>query len=174
VSSPILPEFFRLFYSRNWSIQSVRDTSDCVPNALDSPSSPKSPFKEEELQEKESSNSASSSPSKDSSSPSPKKIQMPLPPFPYRLKKKDQDYIEKMRETFSQFKINIPLLDAVQYMPPYARFLKELCTIKRVTGVPKKTFLTFGANYILSQIPVKYKDPSCPTVSMVIRDQLIH
>ena len=53
---------------------------------------------------------------------------MPLPPFPDRLKKKDQDHIEKMRETFSQVKINIPLLDAIQQMPPYAGFLKDLCT----------------------------------------------
>jgi len=45
---------------------------------------------------------------------------------------------------------------------------------KRATGVPKKAFLTSGANSILSQIPVKYKDPSCPTVSIVIGDQLIH
>jgi len=62
-----------------------------------------------------------------------------------------------MRETFSQVKINIILLDAIQQMPPYARFLKELCTTKRVTGVPKKAFLTSGANSILSQILVKYK-----------------
>jgi len=31
----------------------------------------------------------------------------------HRLKKKDQDHIEKIRETFSQVKINIPLLDAI-------------------------------------------------------------
>jgi len=59
-----------------------------------------------------------------------------------------------MRETFSQVKINISLLDAVQQMPPYARFLKELCTAKRATGVPKKAFLTSSANSILSQIPM--------------------
>ena len=99
---------------------------------------------------------------------------MPLHPFPHRLKKKDQDHIEKMRKTFSQVKINIPLLDAIQQIPPYARFLKELCTTKRATSVPKKTFLTFGANSILSQFPVKYKDPGCPTVAIIIRDQLIH
>ena len=75
---------------------------------------------------------------------------MPLPPFPHRLKKKDQDHIEKMREAFSQVKISIPLPDAIQQMPPYARFLKELCTTKRATGVPKKAFFTSGANSILS------------------------
>jgi len=39
---------------------------------------------------------------------------MPLPPFAHKLKKKDPDHIEKMRETFSEVKINIPLLDAIQ------------------------------------------------------------
>ena len=87
---------------------------------------------------------------------------MPLPPFFHRLKKKYQDHIEKMRETLSQVKISISLLDAIQQMPRYARFLKELCTIKRATGVPKKAFFTSSTNSILSQIPVKYKDPDYP------------
>ena len=56
-------------------------------------------------------------------------------------------------------------------MPPYARFL---ITIKKAIGAPKKAFLTSCANSILSQIPVKYRDPGCPTVSIVIGDQLIH
>jgi len=99
---------------------------------------------------------------------------MPLPPFPHRMKKKNQDHFEKMRETFSQVKINISLLDAIQQMPLYARFLKELCITKRATGVPKKAFLTSSANSILSKISVKYKDPGCPTMSIVIGDQLIH
>ena len=100
---------------------------------------------------------------------------MRLPLFPHRLKKKDQDHIEKMGETFSQVKINIHLLDAIQQMPPYARFLNDLCATKRAIGVPKKAFLASCANSIIShQIPVKYKDPGSPTVPIVIGDQLIH
>jgi len=38
----------------------------------------------------------------------------PLPSFPHRLKKKDQVNIDKIRKTFSQVKINIPLLDVIQ------------------------------------------------------------
>jgi len=93
---------------------------------------------------------------------------MPLPPFPHRLNKKDQDHIEKIRESFSQVKINIPFLDAIQQMPPYARLLKDFCTIKKATGVPKKAFLTSSANSILSQIPMKYEDPDYLTMSIVI------
>jgi len=112
---------------------------------------------------------------RDSSSPSStEKVQkavIPLPPFPHRLKKKDQANVDKRRETFSQVKINIPLLDAIQQMPPYARFLKDLCTTKRATNVPKKGFLTSSASSIIShQILVKYKDPGCPTISIVIGD----
>ena len=55
-------------------------------------------------------------------------------------------------------------------MPPYARFLKDLCTTKKATSVPKKAFLTSGANSILSQISVKYKNPGCPTVSIIMGD----
>ena len=63
---------------------------------------------------------------------------MPLPPFPHRLKKKDRAHVEKMRETFSQVKIDIPLLDVIQQMPPCAIFLKDLCTTKRVNNMPRK------------------------------------
>jgi len=45
---------------------------------------------------------------------------------------------------------------------------------KRATGAPKKAILTSGANFILSQIPIKYKDPSYPTLSIIIGDELIH
>ena len=60
-------------------------------------------------------------------------------------------------------------------MPPYAKFLKELCTTKRMTNVPKKAFLAYNVSYIISrQIPSKYKDPRCPIISTVIGDQTIH
>jgi len=60
-------------------------------------------------------------------------------------------------------------------VPPYARFLKELCTTKRVTAAPERAFLASNVNSIISnQIPVKYKDPSYPMISIVISDQVIH
>ena len=65
-------------------------------------------------------------------------------------KKKGQAHVDKMRKAFSQAKINIPLLDAIQQMPPYARFLKDLCTTKRATGVLKKAFLPSSASFIIS------------------------
>jgi len=56
------------------------------------------------------------------------------------------------------------LLDAIQQIPPYGRFLKDMGTTKRATGVPKETFLAFSASSIIFyQIPTKNKDPSFPS-----------
>ena len=48
-------------------------------------------------------------------------------------------------------------------------FLKDMCTKKRKTIVPKKIFLATNISELLSnQIPVKYKDSDCPTISYTI------
>ena len=49
-----------------------------------------------------------------------------------------------------------------------------MCTHKRTTHVPKKAFSTSHVSSILSnQVPVKYKDPGCPTISRVKGDTFI-
>jgi len=54
-------------------------------------------------------------------------VSAPPHPFSNQLKgKKSQTHVDKIREIFSQVKINIPLLDGIQQMPLYARFLKDL------------------------------------------------
>ncbi|RVW62040.1 hypothetical protein CK203_064785 [Vitis vinifera] len=45
-------------------------------------------------------------------------------------------------EVLRQVKVNIPLLDMIKQVPTYAKFLKDLCTIKRGLNVSKKAFLT--------------------------------
>ena len=48
-----------------------------------------------------------------------------------------------------------------------------MCTKKRKTNMPKKVFLATNISEVLSnQIPVKYKDLGCPTISCTI-DQII-
>ena len=72
-------------------------------------------------------------------------------------------------EVFKQVQINIPFFDAIQQMPSYAKFLKDLVTIKRKTNVPKKGYLTEQVSSILQcRLPIKYKDPRCPTISCMI------
>jgi len=72
-------------------------------------------------------------------------------------------------ELFKQVKVNIPLLDAIKQVPSYAKFLKDLCTVKRRLNVKEKAFLTEHASAIIQfKTPPKYKDPGCPTISCII------
>jgi hypothetical protein len=43
-------------------------------------------------------------------------------------------------ETFKQVRINIPLLDAIKHVLSYAKFLKDLCTMKRKLNVRESLF----------------------------------
>ena len=78
-------------------------------------------------------------------------------------------HMEKILEMFNQVKLNVPLLDTIQQVPAYAKFLKDMCTKKRKTNVSKKVFLATNINELLSgPIPVIYKNPRCPTISCTI------
>ena len=62
-------------------------------------------------------------------------------------------------------KVNIPLLDIIKQVPAYAKFLKDLCTIKKGLGIEKKAFLTEQVSAIIqSKNPVKFKDLGSPTI----------
>ena len=77
--------------------------------------------------------------------------------------------MEKLLEVFNQVRLNISLLDTIHRVPSYSKFLKDMYTKKRKTNVPKKVFLATNISELLTnQIPVKYKDPSCPTISCII------
>ena len=56
----------------------------------------------------------------------------PLPPFPQALRgKKKASKQEGILEVLRQVKVNIPLLDMIKQVPTYAKFLKDLCTVKK-------------------------------------------
>ena len=89
------------------------------------------------------------------------------PPFPQalRTKKKQAGILEVIR----QVKVNIPLLDIIKQVPAYAKFLKDLCTIKKGLGIEKKAFLTEQVSAMIQRKnPVKYKDPGSPKISVNI------
>ena len=72
-------------------------------------------------------------------------------------------------EVLRQVEVNIPLLDMIKQVPTYAKFLKDLCTVKRGLGIEKKAFLTEQVSAIIqSKTPMKYKDPGSPTISVNI------
>ena len=65
--------------------------------------------------------------------------------------------------------MNFPLLDMIKQVPTYAKFLKDLCTVKKGLGIEKKAFLTEQVSAIIQcKTPVKYKDPGSPTIPVNI------
>ena len=79
-------------------------------------------------------------------------------------KKKAINQVEIL-EVLRQVKVNIPLLDMIKQVPTYAKFLKDLCIVKRGLNVDKKAFLTEQVSDIIKcKTPVMYKDPSYPTI----------
>ncbi|KAL6316877.1 hypothetical protein AAG906_022889 [Vitis piasezkii] len=97
------------------------------------------------------------------------------PPFPQALHgKKGIRNASKILEVLRQVKVNIPLLDMIKQVPTYAKFLKDLCTIKRGLTVNKKAFLTEQVSAILQcKSPLKYKDPGSPTISVMIGGKVV-
>ena len=68
---------------------------------------------------------------------------IPPAPYPHRLRfPKKVDNHSEIYELFKQVKLNIPLLDAINQIPSYAKFLKYLCTVKRKLCVNKEAFMT--------------------------------
>ena len=76
-----------------------------------------------------------------------------------------------MMEVFKQVKMNIPLLDAIQQVLAYAKFLKDLCTQKRKTRnhISKKVLLIeHVCSLIQHNTPPKFKDPKVLIISCII------
>ena len=77
------------------------------------------------------------------------KISIP-PQFPHVFRKK-KNYVNEpeMLEVLRQVKVNIPVLDMIKQVPTYAKFLKDLWTVKRGLNVNKKAFLTEQVSAII-------------------------
>ena len=83
--------------------------------------------------------------------------------------KKKASKQEGILEVLRQVKVNIPLLDMIKQVPTYAKFLKDLCKIKKGLGINKKAFLTEQVSSIIQcKTLLKYKDPGSPTISVNI------
>ena len=84
----------------------------------------------------------------------------PIVPFPNRLaNNKTTAQMEKLREMFKQVQINVSLLDAIQQVPSYVKFLKDMCTKKRKTNVPKVFLASNISELLTGPIPVNIKTP---------------
>ena len=80
----------------------------------------------------------------------------------------------KIFEVLKQVKVNIPLLDMIKQALSYAKFLKDLCTMKRGLNIKNKALLIEQVSAIIQcKTPIKYKDPVRPTILVNIGDTYV-
>ncbi|XP_022869921.1 uncharacterized protein LOC111389256 [Olea europaea var. sylvestris] len=87
----------------------------------------------------------------------------PASHFPQALVEPRKDeHNHELYGTFRKCEVNISLLDAIKQVPRYAKFLKELCTIKRKQKLKRYEKINVGKMFLqLSKknLPTKCKDP---------------
>ncbi|KAK9033194.1 hypothetical protein V6N11_018231 [Hibiscus sabdariffa] len=94
----------------------------------------------------------------------------PPPPFPQRLKKQKHDYqFKKFLDILKQVHINLPLVEALQQMPNYVKFLKDMVSRKKrieefETAAATETYLALMHN----KVPAKKTDTGSFTIECFI------
>ncbi|XP_024035580.1 uncharacterized protein LOC112096382 [Citrus clementina] len=88
------------------------------------------------------------------------------PPFPQRLYNQKQDkQFSKFLEVLKQLHINIHFVEALEQMPNYVKFLKNILARKRRLGEFENVALTQEINHMLqNKILAKVKDPGSFTI----------
>ena len=94
----------------------------------------------------------------------------PLIPYPQRLKKHKLDkQFTKFMEVFKKLHINIPFVDALEQMPSYVMFMKDILSQKRRLADFETVNLTEECSAILQRkLPQKLKDPGSFTIPCTI------
>ncbi|XP_015939656.1 uncharacterized protein LOC107465175 [Arachis duranensis] len=91
-------------------------------------------------------------------------------PYPQRFSKETKNqHFPKFLEVFKKLEINIPLAKALEQMPLYVKFLKELINKKRSWQETEIILLTEECSAVIQGgIPPKLKDPGSFVVSCTI------
>nr|XP_043638025.1 uncharacterized protein LOC122609029 [Erigeron canadensis] len=95
----------------------------------------------------------------------------PKVPFPQRFRKaKLKEQYDKFVNMIKNVHINVPLVDLIQGMLNYAKFIKELVTDKGKLNEVKATFLNAECSAIVqNHIPPKLEDPGSFLITCSIR-----
>ncbi|XP_017972503.1 PREDICTED: uncharacterized protein LOC108661129 [Theobroma cacao] len=85
---------------------------------------------------------------------------LPPPPFPQRLQKQKLDkHFQKFLKVFKKLHMNISFAEALEQMPSYVKFLKNILTKKRKLEDFKIITLTEECNAIIqNKLSLKLKD----------------
>ena len=95
-------------------------------------------------------------------------------PYPQRLKKSKLDkQLTKFLEVFKKLHINIPFANALEKMPSYVKFMKEILSNKRRLSNFETMNLTEECSVILQRkLPPKLKDPNNFTIPCTIGNSI--
>jgi len=90
-------------------------------------------------------------------------------PYPQNPSKKDKErQFARFMDIFKRLQINIPFVEAMEQMPTYAKFMKELLTKKRRFS-EETVELEAGCSAIIQKsLPQKSKDPGSFTIPVTI------
>ncbi|XP_070057820.1 uncharacterized protein [Nicotiana tomentosiformis] len=92
----------------------------------------------------------------------------PPPPYPQRLEKKNnENQFKKFIEMMKRLSINVPLVEALEQMPGYAKFMKYLVTKKRSMNC-ETIKMTHQVSAIVHSMALKLEDPGAFTISCTI------
>ena len=97
-------------------------------------------------------------------------LKTPILPYPQRFQKqKLYEQFSKFLEVFEKLSINIPFVEALQKMPNYIKFLREVMSKKKRLEEYETVKLTEECNPILlKKLPQKMKDRRSFTISCMI------
>ncbi|KAL5573431.1 hypothetical protein UlMin_023028 [Ulmus minor] len=97
----------------------------------------------------------------------------PPPPFPQRFQKQQQDKkFQKFLDVLKQLHLNIPFVEALEQMPNYVKFMKDMLMKKRRFGEFETVALTRECSAALqSKLPPKLQDPGSFTIPCSIGGQ---
>ncbi|XP_070014609.1 uncharacterized protein [Nicotiana sylvestris] len=92
----------------------------------------------------------------------------PPPPYPQRLaKQKGDNQFKKFIEMMKSLTINVPLVEALEQMPGYAKFMKDLVPKKRSMECETIKMMHQMSSIVHSMAP-KLEDPSAFTIPCTI------
>nr|XP_009622082.1 uncharacterized protein LOC104113579 [Nicotiana tomentosiformis] len=100
----------------------------------------------------------------------PPLVARPPPIFPQRLQKvKDNVAFKMFHDILKQVQINIPLVDLLQKVPKYAKYIKDIvATKRRLTEFETMALNEECSSRIQSKLPQKLKDPGSFTIQISI------
>jgi len=94
----------------------------------------------------------------------------PPPPFPQKFRKqKEEECFGKFIELLKQVHVNLPLIDVLQGIPKYAKYVKDVVANKsRLAEYATVALTEECSSRIQNRLPIKLKDPGSFTVQIQI------